>query len=345
MGKRQAIILISAAVALASCTVNTRYPVAQQRVVFSAVASHTRGIISTTNYPVTVPFVVEAVHHPAGSGATNSLMSGLKVEYDYENGWWQTEDELFWPQDGEVVFYAGSPVIPQVSVNPEKGVEADWSIYTLDEAQVDLCIAKTTVRCAEHSALVPIVFNHALTQVCVKARTLRHYSTSQRVDNIVQADIITVVLDSVKITGVISEGHYTQNPQNWVTDPAKTAEYTIYSSQNGLELGCDRYDNPVLNYLNSVLLIPQILPDEARIEEWHHCVVRSSVTDVTTGTIISDVTYSIPGFATLPIRNCCHKWIPDYKYTFRVAVGMEESTLNLAVTDWIETREIILGDE
>ena len=75
--------------------------------------------------------------------------------------------------------------------------------------------------------------------------------------------------------------------------------------------------------------------------------VRSSVTDLTTGEIISDQTYNIPKTSSRPLTKVCDRWKMDYKYTFRIAVGQEEddTELTLAVTDWTETKEIILGDE
>ena len=56
---------------LASCTSNISDPIPQDKMVFSAVASHSvalqrKSIITTTNYPLDEPFVVEAVHYPNG---------------------------------------------------------------------------------------------------------------------------------------------------------------------------------------------------------------------------------------------------------------------------------------
>ena len=348
MGKRFAIVLMSLALLMASCTVNTRYPIPGDRIVFSAVASHTetKCIIGTTYYPTDLPFVVEAVHYPEGieNDWDNVYMSGAKVLYDTENAWWQPEDEFLWPREGDVVFYAASPDIPRIHISPEKGVEADWSIHSFEEAQVDLCYAKATESCNMHPALIPIVFDHALTQVCIKVRPLKQYSSVLVSDNLLQTDEITVVLDSVKITGILSEGHFTQEPFKWV-NYTSVSDYTIFNDPAGLILECDNQNAPILTPLKPLLLIPQLLPENARIEEWHHTVVHSRLTDMTDGSIIGDTSYEVPGEASIPIWTCCQKWLADYKYTFRLAVGLEESSvLSLAVTDWIETREIILDE-
>lgn len=351
MRRKPVIILITLALAFASCSMGTHDSITRETMVFSAVASHSnvKGIITTTNYPVDVPFIVEAVHYPEGiaQSAGSSYVSDETISYDAVHGVWRPEGDIFWPANGDVVFYAGSPILHQVRLTPDKGVVADWEINTLEDSHVDLCVAKTTEKCEDHPTVVPIVFSHALSQVCFKARCLQNYSTSQRVDDMVQADVITVVLDSVKVTDVLSKGHFTQSPFGWEVDPVHTAGYTVYSNPQGLELRCDRYDNPVLNYLNTVLMIPQVLSGDARIEEWHHCVVRSSVTNVNTGEIVSDVTYPVSGHSSIPIRLCGEKWNPDYKYTYRIAVGLqsENTVISLAVTDWTETKEIILGDE
>lgn len=334
-------LLVSSALALASCTVNISDPAETEAMVFSAVASHsTRGIIATTNYPVDEPFMVEAVH----SG--KPFMSGEKVQYDSAQGIWKTEEDFMWPLNGTIVFYAASPILPQISISPEKGVEADWSITTDAEAETDLCFALAEEPCKSHTAVVPIVFSHALSQICFKARSQRHYSSSQTAGNLIQANVITIILDSVKIGGIISEGHFTQNPYWWETDSSKTADYTIYSDKEGQILRVDRYDNPILSHLKTMLLIPQTLPKSAYIEEWHHGTVRTSITDKSTGNIVKDTTYVIPKHERIPLAKYCEKWVPDYKFTFRIAVGLEENTvISTAVTDWTETKEIILGDE
>lgn len=347
MGKRFAPLLTFVALLAAACTVNTRYPQPGDRMVFSAVASHTtaRCIIGTTYYPTDIPFVVEAVHYPEGieNDWDNVYMSGTRVEYIKENAWWQPEEEFLWPREGAVVFYAASPALPTIHISPEKGVETEWSIHTFNEAQVDLCYAKTVENCKQHTAITPIVFDHALTQVCIKVRPLKQYSKLLISDNLLQTDQITVVVDSVKISGILSEGHFTQEPFNWV-NYTTINDYTIFNDPSGLVLECDSQNSPVLTPLDPLLLIPQLLPENARIEEWHRTVVHSTLTDMTTGELLQDMSYEVPGEASIPIWTCCQKWLADYKYTFRLAVGLENSVLSLAVTDWIETQEIILDE-
>lgn len=347
MGKRFAIILMFA-LALASCTVNTRYSTPGDRMVFTAVASHSRCIIGTTYYPTNIPFVVEAVHYPEGLDKDweDIYIAEATVEYDKDNAWWQSEDEFYWPQMGDVVFYAASPAVPKINISPDKGLETDWSIHSFEEAQVDLCFAKTVENCSRHSALIPIVFSHALTQVCVKVRPLKQYSKLLISDNLLQTDEITVVLDSLKINGILCDGHFTQEPLTWTTRPGTTANYTIFNDPAGLALECDSQNSPVLTPLKPLLLIPQVLPDDATIEEWHHTVVHSTLKDITTGAIITDLSYTVPASASYPIWSCCQKWLSNYKYTFRLTIGMEseDGSLSLAVTDWVETSEIILDE-
>lgn len=334
--------------ALSSCVKNIIDPVETEPMVFSAIASHsTKGIISTTNYPLDEPFVVKAVHYPKGFEASQGtvLIDTQTVKYDAEDGLWKTGSQYAWPLRGGVRFFAGSPVVPEVQISEQNGVVADWAIENFDQTQTDLCFAEVDENCSTHSAQIPIVFSHALSQVCIKARTLKHYSYS-RVDNdLIQANIISVVLDSIKIGGIVSKGKFTQKPRKWDYDPGHTAEYLVFKSDEGLELKCDRYDNPVLTRLNNMLLIPQYIGSGAYIQEWHHMVVRTSITDKTTGTIVSDMTYTIPRSKIIPLAAYAHEWETDYKYTYRIAVGYEEPEVTMAITDWTETREIIIGDE
>lgn len=334
--------------ALSSCVKNVIDSVDPDPMVFSALASHsTKGIITTTNYPLDVPFVVKAVHYPKGfeSAQSDVLIDQQTVQYNFEDGFWKTDRTYLWPVLGSVRFFAGSPIIPEVQIDDQKGVVADWTIETEEQTQTDLCFAEVDEKCSTHSAMVPIVFSHALSQVCFKARALKHYSYS-RVDNdLIQSNIISVVLDSIKIGGIVSKGRFTQKPRKWDYDPGQTTEYFIFRSDEGLELKCDRYDSPILTTINNLLLIPQIIGSGAYIQEWHHMVVRTSITDKTTGTIISDMTYPIPRSSINPIALYGHEWETDFKYTYRIAVGYEDTEVTMAVTDWTETREIIIGDE
>ena len=340
-------MLIMAA-ALSACAKNIIDSAESEPVVFSATASHsTKSIITTTSYPLDEPFVVTAVHYPngIGKGESTALMDRETVRYNHDDGLWKTDDDKLWPLRGSVRFFAGSPVLPEVQISDENGVVADWAIDSYDRTQTDLCFAEVDEDCSVHSAMVPLVFSHALSQVCFKARTLKHYPYS-RVDNdLIQSNIISVVLDSIKIGGIVSKGRFTQKPRKWEYDPGQSAEYLIFKSEDGLELKCDRYDSPILTKINSLLLIPQTIGTGAYIQEWHHILVRSSVTDRTSGNIVSDRTYTIPREKVLPLAPYVRKWETDYKYTYRIAVGYEETEVSMAVTDWTETREIIIGDE
>ncbi len=342
------------ALALTSCSRSISDLAIQEKLVFSAVASHSvslqrKSIITTTNYPLDEPFVVGAVHYPDGDDSSKgkSFMTMEPIRYDFENMLWKSDNEFFWPNKGKIVFYAGSPILPQVTVSPDNGVEADWSIRDIEATQTDLCFARTVEDCELHSSVVPIVFIHALSQVCIKARTIKNYSHSYSEGNLVQANVIRILLDSVKVHGIVSDGHFTQIPREWSYDPADTVGYTVFKSEKGLNLKVDRFDNPELEPLNTVLLIPQTLSDNARIEEWHHAEVRTSITDTTTGQIVSDMSYTIPQSSVIYFHDICEKWIMDFKYTIRLAVGTngDKSTLAVAVTDWTETKEMILGDE
>ncbi|MBQ7750525.1 MAG: fimbrillin family protein [Bacteroidales bacterium] len=331
---------------LSSCSQNIIHPGDPVPVVFSATASHsTKAIITTTNYPLDEPFLVQAYHTSKGD-KTSVLIERERVQYDFGTILWKTDNEYFWPEAGDIRFYAGSPILPEIGFTAENGMVASWSIPGDEYTQTDLCFAEATERCESHSATVPIVFSHALSQVCFKARTLKQYSYSRQENNFIQANVITVVLDSVKLGGIISKGRFTQIPRGWELDGSETAVYTVYKNDEGLQLNCDRYDNPILEKLSTMLLIPQSLPEGAYIEEWHHINVRSSITDLTTGQILSDGTNVLPVTQKISLKRYCPEWETDIKYTFRIAVGMDDpAEITTAVTDWTETKEIIIGDE
>lgn len=346
---KRLLIIVLGLYALTSCMENHPESEGPQQMVFSAVASHsTKDIITTTTYPTDVPFVVESVYYNDSKKGTegSSFMTRQRISFDQSSGVWKPQTEHYWPEGGYIHFYAASPDLPQVTIDPEHGVEADWEIANEEDAKVDLCFAETTEKCALHPVAVPVVFYHALSQVCIKARTLKDYSFSQKENGVVQANAITVVLDSVRLNGVISAGHFNQELRSWTYgDPIKKADYKVFDSEEGLALKTDRYENPIFSVIGTILIVPQRIPEDATIDEWHHIQIRTSTTDTTTGKVLSDITYSIPKFSSIPLAVYCNRLVLDYKYTIRLALGMEDSELSATVTDWTETREIILGDE
>jgi len=337
-------------IALTSCSKDIPNPAGPGPLVFSAVASHsTKSIITTTTYPLDEPFMVDAVYYPQGMGVPDSsrvFMADEIVTYDYDYEHWRAADDYFWPEKGIIHFYAGSPIIDEMEVSAEKGVTFDWEIPTVAESQTDLCFSEVIEDCSTHSTAVPIVFSHALSQICFKARPLKYYSSSERVNNLIQSNVFKVMLDSVKINGIVSKGQFNQTPKpGWTNDTSATTGYELFRSNDGLELHYDDYDSPILTQYALMLLIPQDLPEDATLEEWHRVVVRTSVTDANTGRIVSDITYAIPGSAKFQLAETCSRWNMDFKYTFRLAIGLEDSELIATVTDWTEPQELILGDE
>ena len=87
---------------LSSCAKNVINSVDPDPMVFSALASHsTKGIITTTSYPLDEPFVVKAVHYPKGLETAEStvLINQKTVQYDFDNGLWKTDDTYMYAND------------------------------------------------------------------------------------------------------------------------------------------------------------------------------------------------------------------------------------------------------
>ena len=87
-----------AAIALASCSKSIPGPAykAKELMVFSAVASHSvKSIITTTNYPLDEPFIVEAVHYPDGNtdSADSVFFKHETVRYSFEESLWKSDGE------------------------------------------------------------------------------------------------------------------------------------------------------------------------------------------------------------------------------------------------------------
>ena len=83
-----------AAIALASCSKSIPGPAykAKELMVFSAVASHSvKNIITTTNYPLDEPFIVQAVYYPDGNDGSKGEEFMTRETVHYVHG------EALWP--------------------------------------------------------------------------------------------------------------------------------------------------------------------------------------------------------------------------------------------------------
>jgi len=330
-----------------SCTKNENLGRIPEDLVFSAVASHTtKAIINTTSYPTGEPFAVQAVFAPDGVSVSEgtTYMDGETVHYESSSDSWRTQENYLWPFEGTMRFFAYSPISGEATLDNQSGVTLPWRIRSYAESQVDLCHATAIERCLGHSKTVPLVFSHALSQVCFKVQPLKYYSSVYQEDDLIQSNIITVVLDSLKIGGIVSEGVFVQNPAEWTLDPDSATEFTLYKKEGGLALECDKYDNPVLTEISTMLMIPQTLSRETLLEEWHHVHVRTSVTNKVSKEVVSDIEYDIVKSEKICLRDHCRSWDMDNKYTFRVSLGLDPAVVSVAWTDWTESKEIVVED-
>jgi len=334
---------IMALLLAAACTHGEGDEAQPQNLVFTAVASHTsKSIITTTTYPQDRPFRVDALYSRGdayASEVSSYFFHDEVVRYEADVNCWRTVEDYLWPENGILEFFAFSPCSLEATIDNKGGVVADFAINNLEDAQIDFCHAHSFESCSQHPASVPIVFNHALTQLCFKVKMVRNHSSHVEVDDLVQDNEVTIALDSMRIRNVLTEGHFTQIPLQWTVDEESVKDFWLHKGPSVL-LGYDSLGLPAASELATVLAIPQEINDNMILDEWHTVHVKSTLYDKSTEET-SVTEYDVKRSSSLYVRDVCRSWDIENKYTFRYVVGVNpgDENMSVAVTDWTETKE------
>ena len=188
------IFLVAAAVT-ASCTKNVIDLPSGGSISFAPVAEKsTKAIIEGTSYPTTESFVVSAYHE-----GSDAYFEDLEASYNNSIALWETSTAEYWPLAGSLDFIAYSPSSATGVTIDSDGVSAtDYTIQTSAQMTTDLCYAAATVAdCSNHPESVPLVFNHALSQVVFRVKAASYYANT------------TLTLNSLSIAGIYSVGDFT----------------------------------------------------------------------------------------------------------------------------------------
>ena len=319
----------------------------RRNIEFTAVVSHTtKSIIATTSYPQDRPFVVDALLSQSGTSGepASYLFRAETASYDSDMASWKTAEDYRWPESGILEFYAYSPASQEATIDSENGVVADIAIKDMEDAQNDFCYAYSSEHCSGHPVTVPLVFSHALTQVAFKVKLQRNYESRVDTGDLLQENAFTVSLDSMRVRGLLTEGHFVQTPFSWTPVEGSYRDFWLYRG-DPIVMGYDSLGLPASSYVATILAIPQELSDRAILDEWHTVRVHSTLTNRLTG----DVTvteYELPLSASKPLLSVSRRWIAENKYTYLFTLGLSKETGQLAATrtDWTESKEKFIDE-
>lgn len=338
MKKNLIILSAMVAAALASCSTEVT-PAAEelgQEIGFKAVAQKATkadgAIITSAVFPEDNTFKVWGFYDKdattaavaLGEDSTPNFMNGVVISYttnpvNTTKAWRNADKSYYWPQTGAIGFYAIAPSVTTPAVAGIKYGKLDINDYTItDQTRTTDLMYGYAVGMNRTDAL-PLVFNHALSQVEFKIKTDADYSAEG-----VKFSVTKVVIKKIDLSGDFS---YSQPTTAAWTDNDNLAENFQYSAttQEALK-DAATYDAPVV-------MIPQ---------NWRK--LEADGTTVNTEALL-DIEYSLKqvdesvqtGLVTvkLPWSENGSMWVMGKKYVYTLNFKLNEILFSPTVTEWV----------
>lgn len=376
--KTNQLILAAALVVLAACTkVNVETNVANldnEEIGFTAVnrkaTKANDAIISGTTYGTDNTFNVWGWQSQNGlftdanltEDAASNFMSGLKIEWTKgrdaasttkTEAWRNKDNYYYWPFTGKIGFLAIHPsTVTPTSTGwdaTNKKAKATIDDYTISASNIttDLMFAYAAgsrqATDLDAQGRLGLVFNHALSQILVKAKTDEDYT----VDG-VQFDLESVKFNNIDLSGDLA---YANDAFTWTDNTTYTSEWMYYNTvKTNIKNTYDTADEYI--YGAAILMVPQ--PAYKHVDaDPANSVAEVEGTTLTIGYSMKQKDNAkITGTVTVPApwtkvkegttdydpAAAVDAWEPGKKYVYTLNFKLKEILFNPTVTDWVEVQ-------
>lgn len=329
--KKSQLILAAALVALAACSkaeVNSLDNEIGFRAVTARATKANDAIISGTTYGTDNSFKVWGWQSEAGdfsdvvNNAASNFMSDLVISYNggpqsRADAWRNADNYYYWPFTGKISFLAIHPE----EVDPtttgwdatNKKPQATIDDYTISAANktVDLMLANNEG--ARQAAALPMVFNHALSQILVQVKTQENYTAD------VKFDVNSVQFNKIDLSGDLA---YANNAFTWTDNDTQTEDWMYYNTAK------ENINNVADDYGVANVMIPQAAneDDPATPAVIEGTTLTISYTMKQTGSA------AITGTVVVPASQL---WEAGKKYVYTLNFKLNEILFDPTVTNWV----------
>ncbi|MGP1622076.1 MAG: hypothetical protein ACTTGX_06375, partial [Candidatus Cryptobacteroides sp.] len=169
-------------------------------------------------------------------------------------GYWKSSDNLIWPNEPFVTFFAYYPYSETSSTLSFEAVHRNiiitYSVPTDISKQIDLLTARSEPYVTSQKAIVSLLFNHALTAI--------QFKTGSQLPS-------GITIKSISFKNIYFKGEHslgTKGEHAWTVDQTQKKDFTLtlnYSSDGTAGKDITTPDN-------TFFLLPQVLPDNAAVE-------------------------------------------------------------------------------
>ncbi len=237
--------------------------------------------------------------------------------------------KYYWPMEGSLTFVAVSPTDATSAFNNTTATltVTDFSLSTDVAAQADLMYTKiadadnltanTTAYTGSTKNGVPVVFNHALSQIRFKAYNKEAAANTIQIDNIQLTNVankgtLTVVNDAVS--------NVTPSVDGWLTTTDSDADFVSLSTAKETTGTAEEFGLPVMT-------LPQTLADDIMLK------VTYTMTHIN-GEDVPDTQKTVSKKLSEVVGAQLNA---NKKYTITLGIGADEILFSPSVTVWSDT--------
>ena len=330
------------------------------------------GEVSGTTYPEGEDFVVycksytgkykgwdasdDATHYFNANGETatpNSTVGTAGGKY------WSTSTVHYWPEvEYSLAFAAYSPAVlstassaaPSSIAQTATGLQiTEFNTATNSDHQYDLMYTPRVYdlnKSTNANASVPLVFKHALSSVVFSSQKSNE-DVDYHIKNVtVEGTFVQKANFNQHVSGATVDGKYVESEAP-VWYPANAGTVVTYTPFKGIVNGAnlDPFNVPIeapeqfTRGTSALLLIPQTLPNVAKVQVTYEKITYPNYPDKTTSTKL-ETSVEIPLSAFSYLDNGVNRSVTEFeigkRYIFRIAFGQNTRIyFEPSVTDWI----------
>lgn len=316
---------ILAVLGLTACTQNEIDTPELNEVGFNAVVrKNTKAIITGGTFTEDLKFKVWGYYTQEGdfsdveATAAPNFMKGVEISYiENETKWRNATNHYYWPNQGKVGFYAFYPetTVPAFTWNTGATI-ADYAISP-NTQETDLLYAYNV---GPEQAALPMVFNHALSQIEFRYQTNDTYADAT-------VKINSITFKNVDLTADFNQNNSLATPTaGWSKNTDQTSDYSYYAQTSAAAVETAQ-GTPAATYGAPLLFIPQT----AATADVVFTVSMLNTDDI-------EYTFNIALNPATANNASATEWLMGKKYIYTLNFKLDEINFAPSINDWVEVQ-------
>ena len=271
---KKILLAVTAALAITSCSQNEEFEAPSQKaeINFNTAAVTRATAMITDNFARFKAYGYAHTDEFVVATESKALVEGIFKKAADKTWSEEAGDKFYWPSEGNVTFFAYSPVgetgTTYAAPTSSKGYPSiTYSVNDDIASQSDFLIAQKTGDGTTNKDGISLGFKHALTQIAFKLKGS---------DSNVNYSVTKLILKGIKKVGT-----YNWGTNEWEA-AAETKDYTIDMTGSAVTFVGDEADAKELTGNDKVLMLIPQAPSSAKIE------VTYTATDKTTNIVYNN---------------------------------------------------------